>query len=75
MLTLDCCSSSQLRMQILTGKMSTSMAFGTTITQLLELVTAELGAGLVVTHFLWELIPTWNFSACEKSPAACVCCV
>lgn len=74
MLTLDCCSSSQLRVQLLIGKMSSSMAFGTTITQLLELATAELRARLVVMHSLWELNPTWNFSAYEKTPAACLCC-
>ena len=75
MLTLDCCSSSQLRVQLLTGKMSTSMVFGTTITQLLGLAIAELGAGLVVTYFLWELIPTWNFSAYEKTLAVCLLCL
>lgn len=74
MLPLGCCSSSQLRAQLLLGEMSTSVAFGTTITQLLELATAELGTGLVVTHFLWELIPTWNVSVYENSVSASLLC-
>lgn len=42
---------------------------------LLELATAELGAGLMVMYFLWELNPTWTFLVYEKSPSAFLCCV
>lgn len=33
------------------------------LTQPLELAAAGLGAGLLVTRFLWELIPLWSSSA------------
>lgn len=62
-------------MQLLLSEMGASVAFGTTITQLLELATAELGTGLVVTHFLWELIPTWNVSVYENSVSVSLLCL
>lgn len=58
----------QLRVQLWAGRRSSPWILGQHPTAL-GAGPAELGAGLPVTHCLWELIPPWN------SSALCLCCV